>query len=69
MVRISSFLYRQRARERGFNQVDLFGRPLTPLLRGPIVLCFYGDRGLVLEKHLLRVDERRCCSTWRFCNA
>jgi len=51
-------LHSHRARERGFNQVDLFGRPLARLLRLPY-------RSLLLvrsrprpEKHLLRSEER-----------
>jgi competence protein ComFC len=51
-------LHRQRNRERGFNQVDLFGSPLLKLLRlpyKPILLMPSRPRP---EKHLLRSDER-----------
>lgn len=51
-------LHRQRARERGFNQVDLFGQPLAKRLRlpyRPILLMRSRPRP---EKHLLRSDER-----------
>jgi ComF family protein len=51
-------LHRQRTRERGFNQVDLFGRPLARRLRlpyRPVLLMRSRPRP---EKHLLRSDER-----------
>lgn len=51
-------LHRQRARERGFNQVDIFGRPLAKRLRlpyRPVLLMRLRPRP---EKHLLRRDER-----------
>jgi len=51
-------LHRQRARERGFNQVDLFGRTLARCLRlpyRPVLLMRTRPRP---EKHLLRLDER-----------
>lgn len=51
-------LHRQRARERGFNQVDLFGRPLAKGLRlpyRPVLLVRSRPRP---EKHLLGHDER-----------
>src|SRR3974390_2657461 len=51
-------LHRERARARGFNQVDLFGRPLARLLRlpyKPILLVRSKPRP---EKHLLRNEER-----------
>jgi ComF family protein len=51
-------LHRQRARERGFNQVDAFGKPLARLLRlpyRPVLLMRSRPRP---EKHLLRIDER-----------
>jgi ComF family protein len=51
-------LHRLRARERGFNQVDLFGRPLAKCLRlpyRPVLLVRSRPRP---EKHLLRHDER-----------
>jgi ComF family protein len=51
-------LHRQRARERGFNQVDLFGKPLARLLRlpyRPVLLVRSRPRP---ERHLLRIDER-----------
>jgi len=51
-------LHRQRSRERGFNQVDLFGRPLARRLRlpyRPVLLMRSRPRP---EKHLLRSDER-----------
>jgi ComF family protein len=51
-------LHRQRARERGFNQVDLFGRGLGRRLRlpyRPVLLVRSRPRP---EKHLLRNDER-----------
>jgi ComF family protein len=51
-------LHRQRARERGFNQVDLFGLPLARRLHmpyRPVLLMRTRPRP---EKHLLRLDER-----------
>jgi competence protein ComFC len=51
-------LHHQRARERGFNQVDLFGRPLARRLclpYRPVLLMRMRPRP---EKHLLRLDER-----------
>jgi competence protein ComFC len=51
-------LHRQRSRERGFNQVDLVGRPLAKLLRlpyRPVLLMRAKPRP---EKHLLRSEER-----------
>ena len=51
-------LHRQRTRERGFNQVDLFGRPLAKRLRlpyRPVLLMRSRPRP---EKHLLRSGER-----------
>jgi ComF family protein len=51
-------LHRQRAQERGYNQVDLFGKPLAKRLRlpyRPVLLVRSRPRP---EKHLLRHDER-----------
>jgi len=51
-------LHRQRARERGYNQVDLVGRPLAKRLRlpyRPVLLMRSRPRP---EKHLLRSEER-----------
>ena len=51
-------LHRFRQKERGFNQVDLFGRPLARLLRvpyRPVLLVRERPRP---EQHLLRIDER-----------
>ncbi len=51
-------LHRQRQRERGFNQADLFGRPLAKRLRlpyWPVLLVRSRPRP---EKHLLRSEER-----------
>jgi len=51
-------LHRQRARKRGFNQVDIFGRPRSRLLHlpyRPILLMRSRPRP---EKHLLRQEER-----------
>jgi ComF family protein len=51
-------LHHQRARERGFNQVDVFGRPLARRLAlpyRPVLLVRSRPRP---EKHLLRNDER-----------
>jgi ComF family protein len=51
-------LHRQRRQERGFNQVDLFGRPLASLLGvpyHPVLLMRSRPRP---EKHLLRNGER-----------
>lgn len=51
-------LHRQRSRERGFNQVDLFGRPLAKQLGlpyQPVLLVRSRPRP---EKHLLRSEER-----------
>jgi ComF family protein len=51
-------LHRQRTKERGFNQVDLVGRPLARILRlryRPVLLMRSRPRP---EKHLLRRKER-----------
>jgi len=51
-------LHRQRVRERGYNQVDVFGRPLAGSLRlpyRPVLLMRSRPRP---ERHLLRTDER-----------
>ena len=51
-------LHKQRASERGFNQVDLFGHPLARLLGlpyKPVLLVRSRPRP---EKHLLRNEER-----------
>lgn len=51
-------LHRQRKRERGFNQVDVFGRPLARRLRlpyRPVLLMRSRPRP---EKHLLNGEER-----------
>jgi ComF family protein len=51
-------LHRQRSSERGFNQVDLVGRPLSKILGlpyKPILLMRSKPRP---EKHLLRSEER-----------
>ncbi|MGB9472390.1 MAG: ComF family protein [Candidatus Acidiferrum sp.] len=51
-------LHRQRSRERGFNQVDLIGRPLAKRLclpYQPVLLMRSRPRP---EKHLLRSEER-----------
>jgi len=51
-------LHAQRARERGFSQVDVFGRPLAGLLSlpyKPVLLVRPRPRP---EKHLLRNEER-----------
>jgi ComF family protein len=51
-------LHRNRVRERGFNQVDVFGRPLARRLGlpyRPVLLMRTRPRP---EKHLLRQDER-----------
>jgi ComF family protein len=51
-------LRRQHNREHGFNQVDLFGRPLSRILRlhyRPVLLMRSRPRP---EKHLLRTEER-----------
>jgi competence protein ComFC len=51
-------LHRFRQKERGFNQVDLFGRPLARLLKlpyRPVLLVRERPRP---EQHLLRIDER-----------
>ena len=51
-------LHRLRARERGFNQVDMLGRPLARFLRlpyRPLLLVRSRPRP---EKHLLRHEER-----------
>ena len=51
-------LHRQRTRERGYNQVDLFARPLAKRLKlsyRPVLLVRSRPRP---EKHLLHFDER-----------
>lgn len=49
-------LHRLRQRERGFNQVDLFGQPLAKLPYRPVLLTRATPRS---EKHLLGNEERR----------
>jgi ComF family protein len=51
-------LHRQRGRERGFNQVDVFGRPLARLLGLPYRPALLMRSRPRPEKHLLRHDER-----------
>jgi len=51
-------LHRQRARERGFNQVDAFGRPLSRLLHLPYKPVLLVRSKARPEKHLLRNEER-----------
>lgn len=51
-------LHRQRARERGFNQVDIFGRPLARRLGLPYRPVLVVRSRPRPEKHLLRRDER-----------
>jgi competence protein ComFC len=51
-------LHRQRARERGFNQVDIFGRPLARRLQLPYRTVLLVRSRPRPEKHLLRYDER-----------
>lgn len=51
-------LHAQRARERGFNQVDLFGRPLARLLSLPYKPLLLARSRPRPEKHLLRNEER-----------
>lgn len=59
-------LHRFRQKERGFNQVDLFGRPLARLLKLP-----YRPVLLVRERPLraASASQRRAMGsgTWRFC--
>ena len=57
-VMVPEPLHRLRARERGFNQVDMLGRPLARFLRlpyRPLLLVRSRPRP---EKHLLRHEER-----------
>jgi competence protein ComFC len=51
-------LHRQRSRERGFNQVDLFGRPLAKRLKLPYHPVLLTRKRPRPEKHLLRSEER-----------
>ena len=51
-------LHRQRARERGFNQVDIFVRPLARSLRLPYRPVLLVSSRPLPEMHLLRYDER-----------
>jgi competence protein ComFC len=51
-------LHRQRARERGFNQVDLIGRPLAKKLHLPYLSVLLMRSRPRPEKHLLRSEER-----------
>ena len=51
-------LHRQRKQERGFNQVDLFGRPLAKLLGLPYRSVLLMRSRPRPEKHLLRNEER-----------
>ena len=51
-------LSRQRARKRGFNRVELVGRPLARCLHLPYRTVLLMQTSPRPEKHLLRVDER-----------
>jgi len=51
-------LHRQRNRERGFNQVDLIGRPLSKSLDLPYLPVLLMRSRPRPEKHLLRREER-----------
>jgi ComF family protein len=51
-------LHRTRQKERGFNQVDLFGRPLARRLRLPYRPVLLKRERPRPEKHLLHVEER-----------
>jgi competence protein ComFC len=51
-------LHRQRRRERGFNQVDLIGRPLAKKLHLPYQSLLLMRSRPRPEKHLLRSEER-----------
>jgi predicted amidophosphoribosyltransferase len=50
--------YRQRSCERGFNQVDLIGRPISKRLHLPYQPVLLVPTQPRLEKHLLRSDLR-----------
>jgi ComF family protein len=51
-------LHRTRQNERGFNQVDLFGRPLARRLRLPYRPVLLKRERPRPEKHLLQFEER-----------
>jgi len=51
-------LHRQRSRERGYNQVDLVGRPLAKRWRLPYRPALLVRAKPRPEKHLLRSEER-----------
>jgi ComF family protein len=51
-------LHRMRQKERGFNQVDLFGRPLARKLGLPYRPVLLKRERQRPEKHLLQIDER-----------
>ena len=51
-------LHRTRQKERGFNQVDLFGRPLARSLGLPYRPVLLKRERPRPEKHLLHFDER-----------
>jgi len=51
-------LHRTRQKERGFNQVDLFGRPLARKLRLPYRPVLLKRERARPEKHLLHFEER-----------
>ena len=51
-------LHRERQKERGFNQVDLFGRPLARKLRLPYRAVLLKRERARPEKHLLHFEER-----------
>jgi hypothetical protein len=51
-------LYRQRRRERGFNPVDLIGRPLAKRFRLPYQAVLLMRERERPEKHLPRSEER-----------
>jgi competence protein ComFC len=51
-------LHRQRSQERGFNQVDLIGRPMSKKLNLPYLPVLLMRLRPRPEKHLLRREER-----------
>jgi ComF family protein len=51
-------LHRTRQKERGFNQVDLFGKPLANKLRLPYRPVLLKRERARPEKHLLHFEER-----------
>jgi competence protein ComFC len=62
-------LHRQRARERGFNQVDIFGRQLARRLYLPYRPVLLVEIASATGETFASLRRKVGSCTWRFCNA